>query len=501
MRRSHRRRFILSTTLLYGLSATLWVFLSDRLFSTMMDVEAIERLSLTKGLAFVALTTVLLFLALRSVPAPNQPTVSDLQETETRSLPRWIFHGVAAGSSVVMLVLHHTAASLPPHQPLLILLLFPVILSGGLGGLGPGLLATVIVAAGAAMVAVLANAGTAFTAPANLLQWGFLITNGVLVSVVSERLRRAQMRALALRNVERNFRVLFDNIATSVFIHDRDSGEIISANSRAIERSGCASLAELQQNEFWADPPYSGADALVLIRKAAAEGPLRFEWLNQTHDGQVFWEDVSLNTIMFDDVERVVAIATDITARKAAEAAQHRLGEALRQSAQPILLTDAETRITYVNPAFTRLMGYGEDELVGRPVDCLWPPGAESRSQQLQLIGQLRGDGVWNGELSRLAKDGTLIPLYANVAVLRSNDNAIEGLIAEYQDLRQIKQTEKNLRERNEELDRFNRAMVGRELDMIALKRQVNLLSRQLGLPPPYRLDAIGAALPAGGEE
>jgi len=34
--------------------------------------------------------------------------------------------------------------------------------------------------------------------------------------------------------------------------------------------------------------------------------------------------------------------------------------------------------------------------------------------------------------------------------------------------------------------------MIGRELDMIALKQRVNELSQQLGLPPPYPLSFIG---------
>jgi len=44
------------------------------------------------------------------------------------------------------------------------------------------------------------------------------------------------------------------------------------------------------------------------------------------------------------------------------------------------------------------------------------------------------------------------------------------------------------LRNRNAELERFNRAMVGRELDMIALKRQVNDLSLKLRKDPPFDL-------------
>ncbi len=46
-----------------------------------------------------------------------------------------------------------------------------------------------------------------------------------------------------------------------------------------------------------------------------------------------------------------------------------------------------------------------------------------------------------------------------------------------------------DLRQRNDELDRFNRAAVGRELDMIDLKQQVNALSRELGRVAPFDQD------------
>jgi hypothetical protein len=44
----------------------------------------------------------------------------------------------------------------------------------------------------------------------------------------------------------------------------------------------------------------------------------------------------------------------------------------------------------------------------------------------------------------------------------------------------------------NEELSRFNRAAVGRELRMIELKKEVNDLCAAAGRPPRYRLDADG---------
>ena len=45
------------------------------------------------------------------------------------------------------------------------------------------------------------------------------------------------------------------------------------------------------------------------------------------------------------------------------------------------------------------------------------------------------------------------------------------------------------LRSTNDELRRFNRAMVDREIRMIELKKQVNELHGRLGEPPRYALD------------
>ena len=61
------------------------------------------------------------------------------------------------------------------------------------------------------------------------------------------------------------------------------------------------------------------------------------------------------------------------------------------------------------------------------------------------------------------------------------------------QELAQLKQTSEQLAQHNAELERFNRAAVDRELAMVALKRQVNTLSVELGRAAPFAVDFADA--------
>ena len=68
----------------------------------------------------------------------------------------------------------------------------------------------------------------------------------------------------------------------------------------------------------------------------------------------------------------------------------------------------------------------------------------------------------------------------------------------------ELRQKAEELRAGNDELEQFNRAMVGRELRMIELKQDINELCRRLGEPPrhatdPLQTDSVPGAGPAPG--
>jgi predicted nucleic acid-binding Zn-ribbon protein len=61
----------------------------------------------------------------------------------------------------------------------------------------------------------------------------------------------------------------------------------------------------------------------------------------------------------------------------------------------------------------------------------------------------------------------------------------------------EVRQRGEELRAANEELTRFNRVTVGRELRIIELKKQVNDLCARLGQPPRFKLELDEGAKPA----
>jgi two-component system CheB/CheR fusion protein len=71
----------------------------------------------------------------------------------------------------------------------------------------------------------------------------------------------------------------------------------------------------------------------------------------------------------------------------------------------------------------------------------------------------------------------------------RTSEDLISGVVVTFVDITKLKTAEEELRQRTDELSRFNSAMTGREERMIELKQEVNDLCRRLGEEPRYPLE------------
>jgi PAS domain S-box-containing protein len=167
-------------------------------------------------------------------------------------------------------------------------------------------------------------------------------------------------------------------------------------------------------------------------------------------------------------------------------------------SEDAIYAKDLEGRYILFNRAASRFVGKTMEEVLGRDDRALFPA---AQAEQLMDLGRrvVAENRAITDEDTLTTPVGERVFL-ATKAPLYNGDGHIIGTYGISRDITERKRTESELQARNEELERFNRATEGRELDMLEMKKAINALSRELGREAPYPLaflkDGEGEARP-----
>ena len=115
------------------------------------------------------------------------------------------------------------------------------------------------------------------------------------------------------------------------------------------------------------------------------------------------------------------------------------LWRAYEQSHEAVLVSDGENRIIAVNAAFTRLTGYGADEVLGENPKILSSGNAGPEFYAAMWEGLSQFD-FWEGEIWDKRKDGTLYPKWLCISVLRDDSGQVRHYVANFTDISASKQ-------------------------------------------------------------
>jgi len=129
--------------------------------------------------------------------------------------------------------------------------------------------------------------------------------------------------------------------------------------------------------------------------------------------------------------------------RAASDAERVRLATAVEQAAEAIVITDAASRMVYVNPAFESLTGYSRGELLGSsPARLDGHRGAASAAWPA-----LDGAEVWRGTLTATRKDGSEVEAETVISPVRGPSGEIMCYVAVERDVSHEKALERELAE------------------------------------------------------
>ncbi len=138
------------------------------------------------------------------------------------------------------------------------------------------------------------------------------------------------------------------------------------------------------------------------------------------------------------------------------------------------------------NPALCEMLGYSLAELQSRTwQDITHLDDIELTKGQMKLLIQGKQSNVQFTKRF-IRRDGMLVWADIHSSVRMDKDGKPLHFISTAIDITERKLGEQKMAEKNAELERFNALMVGRELKMARLKKEINVLLARLGEPPRY---------------
>ncbi|MDR0747209.1 MAG: EAL domain-containing protein, partial [Helicobacteraceae bacterium] len=113
---------------------------------------------------------------------------------------------------------------------------------------------------------------------------------------------------------------------------------------------------------------------------------------------------------------------------------------------EAMIITNADAEIQSVNPAFTTITGYNEQEVMGKNVGKVLGSGQHDKEFFKLLWEALIEKGQWRGEVINRRKTGELFPEWLSITAVRSQSGNVERYIALFSDISDRKQAEAHIR-------------------------------------------------------
>ena len=190
---------------------------------------------------------------------------------------------------------------------------------------------------------------------------------------------------------------------------------------------------------------------------------------------------VTLAPEVGDEPAHLVCVVQDLDEIKAARAALQRSEARQRLAAtvvdntmEGVVVTDAHSRILSVNAAFTRLLGYTEEELLGK-TPRVFKSGRHDKAFYEAMWTALTETGYWQGEIWNRRKNGEIFPEHMSLSAVRDPAGEITHYVCMFTDISEEKAQQRQLEylAHNDPLTGLsNRTWFGHQLELAVQEAQ-----------------------------
>ena len=159
----------------------------------------------------------------------------------------------------------------------------------------------------------------------------------------------------------------------------------------------------------------------------------------------------------------------------------------IKHAPDPLFVSDLHGKILQANDAASELLGLQPDELAEQSLSRFLTLD-ETHAFLAALQGAAAHGVSRDAKLNPKSTTGETIPTMLNASALRDDDGRVIGVIGILRDmraydriLRDLEQSKIELQDKIQELEKFEEVVIGRELKMIQLERELSELRSRTG--------------------
>jgi PAS domain S-box-containing protein len=278
--------------------------------------------------------------------------------------------------------------------------------------------------------------------------------------------------------------IIIANAPDPVFVSDLE-GKILQANDAVSELLGFRQDEVVEQSLSQFISPEETREFMAALDEVVERGVTRNAVLNpRSAAGEVI--PTSLNASALRDADGkvigAIGILRDMRELDKARAYAQRL---IDDAPDPVFVSDLEGKILQANEAVSQLLGFRQDEVVEQSLSQFISP-EETREFTAALREVVERGVTRNAVLNPRSASGEVIPTTLNASALRDSDGKVIGAIGILRDMRayeevvrDLERSKTDLQEKILDLEKFEEVVVGRELKMIALEKELDDVRRE----------------------
>ncbi len=278
---------------------------------------------------------------------------------------------------------------------------------------------------------------------------------------------------------------LISNAPDPVFVSDLE-GKILQANDAVYELLGFRPDEVLEQSLSRFISAEETREFTAALREVIERGVTRNAQLNpRSASGEII--PTTLNASALRDADgKVIGAIGILRDMRELDKARAYAESLINNAPDPVFVSDLEGKILQANDAVYALLGFRPDEVLEQSLSRFI--SHEETREFLAALREVIERGVTrNARLNPRSASGEIIPTTLNASALRDADGKVIGAIGILRDMRayervvhDLEQSKAELQEKILDLEKFEEVVVGRELKMIALEKEIERLKQEL---------------------